>query len=175
MSNPTKKWERNCESPIGRCFWCKFRPKCENDDQEDNSFLFWDVLGEDCDCVYCDDCEKGDGDENKIHPPGEWRHFEFSASAASSFVFNIKFFTTVFIIIVVVSTTSCSRLPNQMISLISMFGFLCRSSIFRYPSINQSSINVYSLKQPTGFSNKWRLAEPLMENILVGTGVDVHT
>ena len=127
MSNPTKKWERNCESPIGRCFWCKFRPKCENDDQEDNFFLFWDVLGEDGDCVNCADCEKGDCDENKIHPPGEWRHFEFSASAASSFVFNIKFFTTVFIIIVVVSTTSCSWLPNQMISLISMFGFLCRS------------------------------------------------
>ena len=26
-----------------------------------------------------------------------------------------------------------SRLPNQMVSLILIFGFLCRSSIFRYP------------------------------------------
>ena len=56
---------------LGDVFGANSGQKCENDDQEDNSFLFWDVLGEDCDCVYCDDCEKGDGDENKIHPPGE--------------------------------------------------------------------------------------------------------
>ena len=41
-------------------------------------------------------------------------------------------------------------------------------------SINQS-INVYSLKQPTGFSNKWRLAEPLVDSMIISTGVDIHT
>ena len=40
-------------------------------------------------------------------------------------------------------------------------------------AINQS-INVYSSKQPTGFSNRWRLAEPLVEHITIGAGVDMH-
>ena len=40
--------------------------------------------------------------------------------------------------------------------------------------INQS-INVYSPKQPTGFSNRRRLAEPLVDNIEICTGVDIYT
>ena len=41
-------------------------------------------------------------------------------------------------------------------------------------TINQS-INVYSPKQPTGFSNRRRLAEPLVDNIEICTGVDIYT
>ena len=40
------------------------------------------------------------------------------------------------------------------------------------PKGNQS-INVYSPKQPTGFSNRRRLAEPLVDNIEICTGVDI--
>ena len=46
------------------------------------------------------------------------------------------------------------------------------STNMRY--VNQS-INVYSPKQPTGFSNRRRLAEPLVDNIEICTGVDIYT
>ena len=44
----------------------------------------------------------------------------------------------------------------------------------RTEQVNQS-INVYSPKQPTGFSNRRRLAEPLVDNIEICTGVDIYT
>ena len=52
--------------------------------------------------------------------------------------------------------------------MLSMFNVVCEKWC-----INQS-INVYSSKQPTGFSNRWRLAEPLVEHITIGAGVDMH-
>ena len=50
---------------LGDVFGANSGQKCENDDQEDSSFF---ILGGDGDRV---NSEKGDYDENKIHPPGE--------------------------------------------------------------------------------------------------------
>ena len=55
--------------------------------------------------------------------------------------------------------------------MVQIFEYICL--VFTL-TINQS-INVYSPKQPTGFSNRRRLAEPLVDNIEICTGVDIYT
>ena len=54
--------------------------------------------------------------------------------------------------------------------MVQIFEYICL--VFTL-TINQS-INVYSPKQPTGFSNRRRLADPLVDNIEICTGVDIQ-
>ena len=54
--------------------------------------------------------------------------------------------------------------------MVQIFEYICL--VFTL-TINQS-INVYSPKQPTGFSNRRRLAEPLVDNIEICTGVGIQ-